>query len=107
MDINYSKPQNSDPIIELPTDKTQPTHAELKVLDTLFKENYTHSKSLKKTAIKYSFLTFLIMLFYFIPNDTVKQILPAALNKNEYIPVFLKAVLISVIFYFFEVYLKH
>jgi hypothetical protein len=105
MDTKIKK-NNSDLLIDLPTDKNQPTHLELKVFDSLFKENYednTKTSSLK-IIFQYILLTFLIMLFYLIPNETIKKFVPTALNNIELTPIVIKGVCISIIFYFFQVY---
>ena len=104
MNNNLSK-NNSDLLTDLPTDKNVPTQSELKLFDSLFKENYEINKtSSLKIVFQYILLTFLVMLFCLIPNDTIKKFVPAALNNIELTPVIIKGVCISVIFYLFQVY---
>ena len=102
MDISDSqKNQNSDSLIGLPTDKNQPTHSELKVINSLFKEE-KKEKSVLYVSIQYIVLTLIVMLFYFIPNETIKQFLPVALTTNDFIPIFVKSIGVSVTFYMFQ-----
>jgi len=135
--MNFQKFANSDNIADLPTDTNQPTHAEIKVVESLFKpsssqikENYKYSEnemkkedkddtddaedkedkdakeckvkkpSAFKTIANYAVLTLLVMLIYFIPNDMIKSILPNAINDYQIIIVLIKALLVSLIFYF-------
>ena len=105
---------NSDLLSALPTDKNQPTHSELKIVDTLFKDTQSPStdtntpkppkSSTVKIVFQYMLLVFLVMLFYFIPNDTIKKFMPVALSNNELAPIFVKSVCVSIIFYAFQVY---
>ena len=99
----------SDLLASLPTDKNQPTHSELKIIDSIFKEDFKEeSKNIKKSFMKvisqYILLTFIIMLFYFIPNDNIKNFLPVALSNNELVTIFIKASCVSIIFYLFQTY---
>jgi len=104
--MNNNLPKNnSDTLMDLPTDKNVPTKSELKIFDSLFKENYENSKtSFLKIIFQYILLTFIIMLFYLIPNDTIKKLVPAALSNIELTPIIIKGVCISIIFYLFQVY---
>jgi len=105
MDIILKK--NSDLIIDLPTDKNQPTHTELKVINSLFKEDCVKPRTFFQfitTIFQYVFLTFLIMLGYFVSNDTIKKFLPAIMNNNDMFVIFIKALLISFIYYLFNSY---
>jgi hypothetical protein len=141
--MNFQKLINSDSIADLPTDANQPTYAEIKVVDSLFKppqtdikENYEGKEdkehkeekgdkkvkeeaedseenyekedkeckgkkpSVFKTIANYAVLTMLVMLIYFIPNDTIKSILPNAISDYQIVIVLIKALLVSIIFYF-------
>lgn len=108
---NNLQSNNSDLLVELPTDKIQPTHSELKIIDSLFKESAvikskpsTTKPSILNIIFQYILLVFIIMLSYFIPTDTVKKIIPVALSNNELLPIFIKAIVVSIIFYLFQVY---
>ena len=104
MDISKKK---SDLIIDLPTDKNQPTHTELKVVNTLFKEPPKKTSTFTvviNNIIQYIFLTFLIMFIYFIPNDTIAKILPSIVSENELFIIFLKATIVTSLYYLFQMY---
>ena len=103
----------SDVLASLPTDKNQPTHSELKIIDSIFKEDFKEAsneeikntkKSFMKVISQYILLTFIIMLFYFIPNDSIKNFLPVALSNNELATIFIKSSCVSIIFYLFQTY---
>jgi hypothetical protein len=105
MDIISKK--NSDLINDLPTDKNQPTHSELKVINSLFKESPKKEGAFMKclsSIIQYIFLTLLIMLVYFIPNDSVKKIIPSIVSENEIFIIFIKAIVASFVYYLFQNY---
>ena len=63
MNNNLSK-NNSDLLIDLPTDKNHPTESEIKILDSLFKENYENNNktSSLKIIFQYVLLIFLILV---------------------------------------------
>ena len=107
MDNNYVQPSpNFDLLVDLPVDKNQPTHNELKIINSIFpvvKE--TPKSSIKLTLIQYLCLTFLIMAFYYVSNDSIKQFLPTFLNKYEMPPVFIKALCVSIIYYVLQKYI--
>jgi hypothetical protein len=98
MDINHSQKQpNSDLIVELPTDENQPTHSELKIINTLFVVKKNNNKNIMLNLLKYVFLILLIVVFYFIPTDMLKQFSPTVI-------IFTKAILLSFLYYIFETY---
>lgn len=86
----------SDFIVDLPTDKNQPTHAELKVINSLFTENNSFNI---KNILVYLLLGFLILIFYFIPNSTLLNYLPSKFSNDSIIYI-IKTILILTIFYF-------
>jgi hypothetical protein len=96
---------NSDFLVDLPTDKNQPTHTEIKVINTLFedvksKENFEPKNNLYKDILKYAFLIFLFMIIYNIP-ETKLPTLPF-INNYEFAPILMKAIILAVGFYFIE-----
>lgn len=116
---------NSDSLLELPTDKIQPTYEEIKVINSFFKEpanvdvkdsiitdkkenevpvqEIPDSNTIVKNIVQYAFLTFLILLVYSaLPNNIIKNILPSGINDNEFVILFIKAVIISCLFYLFK-----
>jgi hypothetical protein len=98
MDINLSQNQpNSDLIVELPTDENQPTHSELKIINTLFVVKKQNKKNIMLILLKYLCLTFLIVISYFTPTHMLKQVSPTII-------IFTKAILVSLLYWFFETY---
>ena len=92
---------NSDLLVDLPTDKNQPTYSELKVIDSLFIET---TRSNIHIISQYLILAILIIVFYYIPNTTVIQFLPQALSSYEFAPIFIKALCISILFFIIQKY---
>lgn len=95
---------NSDSILDLPTDKTQPTLAEVKIVNTLFKDKKLGDKSHIekkfgfKHIIQYVLLIFLIMVFNL---DLVK--IPELFQKSPLLFNITKAFLIVLIFFIFQI----
>ncbi len=86
----------SDFIADLPTDKNQPTHAELKVIDSLFVVNNSFDI---KNILVYLLLGFLILIFYFIPNSILLKYLPSKISNDSFVYI-IKTISILLIFYF-------
>ena len=98
MDINLSQNQpNSDLIVDLPTDENQPTHSELKIINTLFVVKKQNKKNIMLILLKYLCLTLLIVISYFIPTYPFQQV-------PHNIRIFIKAILVSFLYYIFETY---
>lgn len=109
MDIKISngKKIKSDLILDLPTDKNQPTHTELKVIDSLFgkdnKENYVSDKPIKNTYIeffKYIILIFIFMIICNISEDKLPTL--PFIGKYEFAPLLTKGIIFAVAFYIIE-----
>ena len=114
MDIKISNAKNikSDFILDLPTDKNQPTHTELKVIDSLFgkdskvnkdnKENYEVNSSKKSYTefLKYSILIFLVMIMCNIPDEKL-PVLPF-IGNYDFAPLLMKGIILAGVFYLIE-----
>ena len=108
MDIKISNAKNikSDLILDLPTDKHQPTHTELKVIDSLFgkdnKENYEDNSSKKGYTqfLKYSILIFLFMILSNIPDEKLPTL--PFIGNYDFAPLLMKGIILAAIFYLIE-----
>ena len=105
MDIKKSerKKTNYDLILDLPTDKNQPTHTELKVIDSLFgktKENFNNvnkTTNIYNQVIKYAILIFLFMLVSNIPDQKLPTL--PFLSNYEFSPMLMKGIILAGVFY--------
>ena len=108
MDIKKSerKKTSSDLILDLPTDKNQPTHTELKVIDSLFgktKESFNNNdnkKSIYNELIKYAILIFLFMLLSNIPEEKLPTL--PFLSNYEFSTMLMKGIILACVFYIIE-----
>ena len=102
MDI-IQKSNSYDSIIDLPTDKTQPTLAEVKIVNTLFKHNKPEKKdSSKKVGIKYN-LQYVFLLFLIMASNLLDiSKMPELFQKSPLLFNILKAFLIVLVFFIFQ-----
>lgn len=95
--MNIQIPDNLD---QLPTDKTQPTHEEMRIINTLFKEN---NSSAGKLFIEFRPLVILAILFIIVSlpqvEDFIKK-LPIHIPNNSYVMLILKALILVFAYYF-------
>lgn len=89
----------SDSIDNLPTDKNAPTHSEIEIVDTLFKEKQTTVQKLLEGTKDVLVLGFLFILFS-LPqcDDIVYKFVPSAIS-SPYILVVVKAVAFMFIYF--------
>jgi hypothetical protein len=60
-----------------------------------------------KIIVEYAFLAFLIMMVYtVVPSETLKKFMPGSFGDNDFLELFIKAILVSVLFYIFKSYIK-
>lgn len=90
---------NSDSIDALPTDQNNPSHAEIQIVDSLFKQKHgTVQKILSGTkdvlVIAFIFLLFSLPQF----DDLLKKFIPAAEN-SAYILIAVKSVLFAFVYF--------
>jgi hypothetical protein len=108
MDIKISnaKKLKSDLILDLPTDKNQPTHTELKVIDSLFgkdiKENYENNtvNNMYIEILKYFILIFLFMIICIIPEQKLPTL--PFIGNYEFAPLLMKGIILAGSFYLIE-----
>jgi len=111
MDIKISngKKIKSDLILDLPTDKNQPTHTELKVVESLFgkvnnKENYEDkntSKNIYTVILKYAILIFIFMIVVNIPVEKLPTL--PFIGNYEFAPLLMKGIILAGGFYLIEI----
>lgn len=83
--------QNADIISQLPSDQTQPSHNELRIVNSLFKENNNMMTSIFVEA-KDSLLVGLLVILFSLPyiDELIKRFLPMT-EKSPYILILVKA----------------
>jgi hypothetical protein len=98
--IQYAEPiQNADVLSNLPSDKTQPTHNELHIVDTLFTQ---HGKGISAMVneSKDSVLVGLLFVVFSLPmvDDFIKRFVTPAQN-SPYILVGVKAIMVMIVYW--------
>jgi hypothetical protein len=90
--------ENADIISQLPSDKTQPSHNELKIINSLFKNNNLMTSLF--IEVKDSFLVgILVVLFSLSQVDYfIKSFLPIT-EKSPYILILIKAISAMILFW--------
>lgn len=97
--VNLTFDNNSDNINTLPTDQNNPTHAELQIVDQLFKQKHgTVQKILSGT--KDVVIIGLVFLLFSLPqfDSLLKSFIPAT-EKSSYILITVKAVLFAFVYF--------
>ena len=95
MDTNMS-----DIIDELPTDQSIPSHSEINMVNTLFKQNRGKMEIIFD-ELKSSMLIGVLFILFSMPqvDDLVKRLVPSS-EKSIYILLGIKAISVMAIFYF-------
>jgi hypothetical protein len=86
---------NSDNIDALPTDQNNPSHTEIQIVDTLFKQKHNTVQKLLSGTKDVLVVGFIFLLFS-LPqfDELLKKLIPAT-EKSPYILVGVKAVLFA------------
>jgi len=91
--------QNADLISVLPTNQYQPSHNELRIVDTLFKQ---HGGTMNKIVNEAKDSVFIGILFIILSmpqvDESVKKLVPMAQN-SPYILILVKALILIVAFW--------
>lgn len=88
----------SDPLDTLPTDKNAPTHSEIQIVDTLFKENHTTiQKIFNGTKDVFIFSGLFLLLSLPQINDIIIKFFPSA--SSPYMLLFAKTVLFAILYF--------
>jgi hypothetical protein len=90
---------NSDSIDTLPTDQNNPSHAEIQIVDSLFKQKHNTVQKLLGGTKDVLIVGFIFLLFS-LPqfDDLVKKFIPTT-EKSPYILVGVKAVLFAFVYF--------
>jgi len=87
-----------DRIDALPTDQTAPTHNEVKMVETLFKEKHSHVQKLLSGAKEFVVLFILFVLFCLPQVDSIiKKFISMA--ESPYILAVIKGVIFVVVYF--------
>lgn len=91
--------QNADIIGELPIDQSVPSHNEINMVNTLFKQNKSIIYNILD-EIKSSILIGILFIIFSLPqiDEFIKKIIPAYAG-SMYILLIVKAVILVIIFY--------
>jgi hypothetical protein len=94
----------ADPIVQLPTDNTQPNQDELTIVNSLFKK---HSNTIETVAneMKDSIITGILFIVLSLPqvDELIKSLLTFT-NNSPIILTIVKALIFIVLFYFIKNY---
>ncbi len=95
----------ADDISRLPTDRTQPTNDEIQVIEYLFDKDGSQ-KTARALVSEFQEGMFVALLFVIFSADitdaSITKYVPQA--SNTYIRIFIKAVIVTVVFYMFSNY---
>lgn len=97
-DKNFLNQSKSDLISQLPSDKIQPSHEELQLINMLFKENNT--KILNFNEIKETLLVGILFILFSIPqlDYFIKKFIPIT-NNSIYFLIIIKTIFILLLFW--------
>lgn len=94
----------ADPIVQLPTDNTQPNQEELTIVNSLFKK---HSNTIETVAneLKDSIIAGILFIVLSLPqvDELIKSLLTFT-NNSPIILTIVKALIFIVLFYFIKNY---
>ena len=94
----------ADPIVQLPTDNTQPNQEELTIVNSLFKK---HSNTIETVAneMKDSIIAGILFIVLSLPqvDELIKSLLTFT-NSSPIILTIVKALIFIVLFYFIKNY---
>lgn len=91
--------QKADIISQLPADNTNPTHNELKIVDTLFKHHGGEMNSIFNEA-KDTILIGIIFIALSLPtiDNIIRKLLPVT-EKSEYFLIFAKSIVFMLLYW--------
>lgn len=90
---------NADPISQLPADQTQPSHNELMIVNSLFKD-HGNSINIIFKEMQDAILVGILFITLSLPqiDDMIKRILPMTQN-SIYILLLVKAIIVMALFW--------
>lgn len=102
--VQYNSPHvaslsNADPISQLPADQTQPSHNELMIVNSLFKDHGNAMNAIFK-EMQGAILVGILFIALSLPqiDDMIKRMLPMTQN-SIYILLLVKAIVIMSLFW--------
>lgn len=98
MNAALSPAANGDPINRLPTDASIPSHDELQIINSIFRENKASGGRIFEEAKEVVILVILFIVLSIEPLDKgLKKVVPAA--NNQYVLILIKGIILGVAFY--------
>lgn len=94
--------EGGDFILNLPTDKSQPSHTEIKLIESIFKED---TKSMKNVVSEMKDLLIIGLLFFIfsLPQTTLMlERLSPVINRSIYISIGVRAFIVMVLYWLFK-----
>jgi len=89
---------HGDIIENLPTDSSMPSHDELQIINSIFRENKTSNGKLFEEAKEVIILIILFIILSIPPVDSaLKKFIPA--TNSPYILILIKGIILAVVFY--------
>lgn len=90
---------HGDVITNLPTDASMPSHEELQIINSIFRENKATKGRLFSEAKEGVILIMLFIILSIEPVDKLlKKIIPIA-SSSPYILILIKGIILAVVFY--------
>ena len=89
----------ADPIDALPTDKTEPSHTEIQIVDTLFKQKQSTVQKLL-AGTQDVLLVGLLFILFSLPqfDEIIKKMFPAT-TTSFYILLFVKTLIVMCLYF--------
>jgi hypothetical protein len=90
--IQYKFDENADILDDLPTNKNQPSHNEIKIVDTLFKKHTTSISNITK-EFKDSIVFGILFILFSLPQvDELFKKYISVTNSSVYMLILVKAI---------------
>lgn len=103
--VQYNQPSFSedfegDLITQLPSDQTQPSHNEIQIVNSLFKEHQQTMSAIFEESQDAVLAGLLFIAFTTIPNldDNIRRFIPVA-NNSPYFLIVIKAIAVACLFW--------
>jgi hypothetical protein len=97
--MSILQPQNSDLLTSLPVDKIQPSHEEIQIVDTLFKNHSSTMNTIFNEAKESLIVGILFILFSMPQVDELLQRFIPITATSFYFLILIKAALVMVAFW--------
>lgn len=98
--IQYGVPvSGADPIVQLPADQTQPSHNEIRLVESLFKENKSTIDVIAGESKDIVLIACLFILFSLPQVSTMMEKFVPIMVNSIYISVLIRAVCVVVLYW--------